>query len=103
MTKYRRIPAEILVQQDVFRHRINPLFTPDNVRDPHQVVIHNVRKMVGWQTIRLHQHLHIYLGPLDCDFTPQKVRKMTLALIRDCHANDIRLTALNLPLPFCMI
>ena len=85
-------PTQIIIKQNVLRGRANPLFTPDNIRDFHQVIIHNDSQMIGRVTIGLEQNLHINLTPGNLYIAPKLVLDGTHALFRDLHPNDTSFT-----------
>ncbi len=92
MTQLRSLPAEILVQQQVLWRGIDPFLTAQHVRDAHQVIIDHIGKVVGRHAIRLEQHLHVDLRPLELDFAAQHVAHLTDALARHPHAHHRRFT-----------
>ena len=51
VTKNRRFPTEILVKLDVLGNRADPLLAADDVRDPHQMIVHYDREMVGGKPV----------------------------------------------------
>ena len=53
----RQLPAEGLVEQDVFRGGGDPLLGADDVGDPHQVVVDDIGEVIGGEAVGLHQHL----------------------------------------------
>ena len=60
------LPAECLVQQQVFRIGRQVFRSPDNVGDVHEVVVHYVGEVVGGHAVALEQHLIVKGRVLDC-------------------------------------
>ncbi len=77
MTKSRRLPSKILVQQQVLGHRIDPLLSAEHVGDSHQVVIDHAREVIGGPAIAFLQDLHVDLMPVDFNRAPQQVIETT--------------------------
>ena len=53
MHKHGRLPAERLVEQDVFRRRGDELGAADDVRDLHETVVDDIGKVIGRHTVAL--------------------------------------------------
>ena len=101
MTEHRRFPAEVLVQQHVLRHRTDPVLAAQDVRDAHQVIVDDHGHVIRRIAVRLDQHLHVDLRIRNFDFAAQHVGEATDALVRNFHANDVRLTGRNTPFGGC--
>ncbi len=95
MAQRRHVPAEVLVQQDMFGRGVDPLLTTQYVGNAHQVVIYDVGQVIGRQTVGLHQHLHIDLFPRDVDLATQHVLHLAGAFARHFHPYDMGLTCRN--------
>ena len=89
MRKHRRFPTEILVKQQVFRRRRNPLLAAHHVGDAHQVIVDDIGEMISRQAVRFHQHLHVNDGIFELDLAAQSVVYDALALGRNFHADNM--------------
>ena len=89
MIELWRLPAEVLIQQDVFRCRIDPLFAANHMGNFHEVIIHHISEMVSWHAVRLNQYLHIDLRPGDIYLATQDIFKFALTVSRNLHANHM--------------
>jgi hypothetical protein len=69
----RHLPAERLIQVLVDRRGRNPLFRAQDVADPHEVVVHHVRQVIGRVAVRLEQHQVLKLPVIDRDVAAQEV------------------------------
>lgn len=49
------LQSESLKQLDMQRYRSKPFFSSNHVCRSHQVIIYQMRKMIGWQAIRFNQ------------------------------------------------
>ena len=88
----RLLPAEGVIQQVVLRGGGQVLAAADDVGNAHQVVIHNVGKVVGRHTIGLDQNLVIQLLDIDLDVAVDHIVKPGHAGLGNLLADDIRLT-----------
>ena len=82
-------PIKILIQQLMFRHRVQPLFAAQNVCNSHQMIVHHDGQMIGRHTVGFYQHLHIDLRVGDTDFAPQTIRKRAFSLCWHPHTNHM--------------
>ena len=89
------LPAERLIQQVVLRRRREILGATDNVRNAHQMVVHDVCKVIGGKAVGLEQHLILKLLVFDRDVTEGGVMERGRALVRDALADDKRLARLH--------
>ena len=80
-------PAEGVVQQAVLGHGAQPLFAPQHMADPHQVVVHHHRQVVGGKAVGLHQDLHVHLPPRYLDDATQAVVETASPLFRHCQTH----------------
>ena len=85
------LPAERIVQQVVLRRRGQILAAADDMGNAHQVVVHDVRKVVGRHTVGLDQNLVVQLLDIDLDMTVDNIVKARHAALGDLLADDIRL------------
>ena len=92
MAQLRHIPAEVLVKQYVLGRGVDPLLAAQHMSDTHQVIVHHVGQVIGRQTVRLHQHLHIHLLPGDVDLAAQHVLHLADAVGVNLHAHHVWLT-----------
>ena len=84
-------PAECLIQQVVLGRAGKILAAADNVGDAHQVVVHDVGKVVGGHTVGLDQNLVVQLLDIDLNVTVHHIVKARHAGFGDFLADDIRL------------
>ena len=61
------LPAEGLVEQDVFGGGGDPLFGADDVGDLHEVVVDDIGEVVGGEAVGLHEDLVVDVGVLEGD------------------------------------
>ena len=85
------LPAERIVQQVVLRRRGQILAAADDMGNAHQVVVHDVRKVVGRHTVGLDQNLVVQLPDIDLDMTVDNIVKARHAALGDLLADDIGL------------
>jgi len=85
------LPAESIVQQVVLRRRGQILAAADDMGNAHQVVVHDVRKVVGRHTVGLDQNLVVQLPDIDLDMTVDNIVKARHAAFGDLLADDIGL------------
>ena len=86
------LPAERLVQQVVLGRAGKILAAADDMGDAHQVIVHNIGKVVGGHTVSLDQNLVIQLLDIDLDVAVDNIVKAGHAALGDFLADDIRLT-----------
>ena len=79
---YGFFPAECIIQQVVFRCGGQIFATTNNVCDLHQVVIHNVCKVVCGETVCFHQDLVIQFCVVYCDVAVNNVAECCCTFIR---------------------
>ena len=85
------LPAERIVQQVVLRRRGQILAAADDMGNAHQVVVHDVRKVVGRHTVGLDQNLVVQFPDIDLDMTVDNIVKARHAALGDLLADDIGL------------
>ena len=68
------------------------LTAADDVGDAHQVVVHNICKVVGGHSVGLDEDLVVHLAVLDLDVAVDHVVKAGHALLGDLLADDVGLT-----------
>ena len=91
---HRVTPAEGFVEKHVQRCAGQPLFATDDVGDAHQMVVDDVRQMVGRQVVStLVEHLVIEDGAIEGHATTDHIVDLYLYVGRDEEANDILRTA----------
>ena len=78
----RRVPAQPVVEQQVFRRRRNPLLAADDVADLHQVIVDDDREMIGGEPVRLQQHLVVEARQVERDLPAQRVGDRYRSLAR---------------------
>jgi hypothetical protein len=69
-----------------------PLLPPDDVCDPHQVIVNDVREVICWVAVALYEHLVIKDMVLEDDLAMDHVSPFTRAMGHE-HANDGRFPA----------
>ena len=57
----RALPAERVVQQHIFWRRGNILIAPHDIIDAHQMIVHDVGKIIGGVAVGLHKNLVLQL------------------------------------------
>jgi hypothetical protein len=85
------LPAERAIQHDVLRRRRDPLLGAADVRDLHQVIVDDVREVIGRHAVGLEQHLIVGLAGVAGDVPAQLIPERDLALGRHLQAHDARL------------
>ena len=91
----RRLPAEGLVEQVVFRRGGEVFRAAHDVADGHQVIVHDVGEVVGRQTVSLDEHVVIQRVAIHLDVAVEHVVEGCLARGRHVLADDIRLARRN--------
>ena len=51
MGQHRRFPAEILIEQQMLGGRRYPFLAAHHMGDPHQVIVHDIGQVIGWQAV----------------------------------------------------
>ena len=91
---HRVAPAKGFVEKHVQRCAGQPLFTTDDVGDAHQMVVDDVRQMIGRQVVSaLVEHLIIEDGAIEGHATTDHIVDLYLYVGRDEEADDILRTA----------
>ena len=87
----RRLPAHRAEQLQVHRQRCQPLLTADNDGRAHQMVVHNVCKVVGRDAVRLEDnHVLIVLGDFHLALDEILVADLVLNAALGAETNNIR-------------
>ncbi len=73
-----------------------PLLTPNDMRDPHQMIIHNIGEVIRGITIRLEQHLVVDLVGGEFHTPSNEIIKGNATRIGNLHTHDIRESGFNL-------
>ncbi len=73
MPEARELPAEGIVEQDVFRGGGDPLFGADDVGDLHEVIVDDVGEVIGGEAVGLHEDLIVDVGVLEGDVSAEFV------------------------------
>ena len=84
------VPAERLVQEDVFRRRGDELRAAHDVRDAHEMVVDDVREVVRRHAVAFEEHLVFELAVRDRDGAVEDVLIRRLAALRHLLADDVR-------------
>ena len=87
----RRLPAEGLVEQVVFRRRGEVFRAAHDVADGHQVIVHDVGEVVGRQTVSLDEHVVIQRVAIHLDVAVEHVVEGRFARGRHVLADDVGL------------
>ena len=82
------LPAEALIEQVVLRRGGEILRTAHHVRDAHEVVVNDVGKVVGRQTVALDEHLIVQRIVVDGDVAEDLVVEGGLPGLRNLLADD---------------
>ena len=53
----------------MLRDGIDPLLAADHMSDLHQVVVHDIREVIGRKSVRLHHDLIVHRSPVFADLT----------------------------------
>ena len=94
--RHRILPAESLVEQHMKRRTGQPLLATDHMRDLHQVVIHDIRQMIGGQQVgTLIEHLIVKDIALHPHLTANQVVHQHLLTCLDLKAHHILLAVGN--------
>ena len=87
----RFFPAESVIQKVILRRRGQILAAADDVGDAHEVVVHDIGKVVGGHTVGLDQNLVVQLLDIDLDVAIDNIVKARHAALGNFLADDIRL------------
>ena len=91
--RHRVTPAEGFIKEDVQRSTGQPLFSTNDVRDTHQMVIDDISQMVGGQVVcTLVEHLVIEDGAIEGHTSTNHIIDLDLYIRRDEEADDILCT-----------
>ena len=88
MGVHRNVPSEITIEDDVFRGTWEPFLSPDDMADPHQVVIHDDSEMIRGESVRFQNHLVVKHFVCDRHLSADRVVKRHLPGERHFHTND---------------
>ncbi len=69
-----------------------PLFAAEDVRDFHEMIVHDVGQVVRRQTVRLHEHLHVDALILELDGAAAQILDDARPFVRHPEPQDVRLT-----------
>ena len=86
------LPAKGLIQQVVLGGGGQILAAADDMGDAHQVVVHNICKVVGGHSVGLDEDLVVHLAVLDLDVAVDHIVKAGHALLGNLLADDVGLT-----------
>ena len=86
----RNLPAKCLVETVVFRRGGKVLISADNVCDLHQMVVHNVCKVVGRISIGFDEDHVVEFCVVYCDISVDLVMECGGSLFRVVLADDER-------------
>src|SRR5579859_10764 len=73
MIDQRRLPSQCIPYVDVTRRAGNPLLGAQEMGNLHQMIVNDMREMVGWESIRLENNEIIDVGILEGDVAVQLV------------------------------
>ena len=85
------VPAKGLIQQVILGGRGQILAAADDVGNAHQVVVHNIGKVIGGHPVGLDQDLVVHLAVVHLDVAVHHIVKAGHTLAGDLLANDVRL------------
>src|SRR5579875_1157140 len=83
VVEFGNLPAQRLVDVDVTRGAGNPLLTAQDMCNAHQVIVDDVRQVIGGQSIGFEYDEIVDVGVVESDITMQLVMHDGLALKRD--------------------
>ena len=89
------VPAERLVEQDVFRRRGDEFRAAHDVRDAHEMVVDDVGEVVRRHAVALQKHLVFELAVRDRDGAVEDVLIRRLAVLRHLLADDVGIAVLE--------
>ena len=88
MGEFWHRPTKGFVKKDVFGRAREPLFGADDVRDLHQMIIHDIGQMVSRVPVGFHQHLVVDVASIDLYRAAHEIVKYDIApLGRDIEAD----------------
>ena len=79
MEKLGRLPSERFVEKNVFWSGAKPFISSDDMCDFHEMVIDDIREMVGGKSIRFKKDLIIDIGPWVGDLSFDGIGEYTLS------------------------
>src|SRR4030095_2048854 len=85
MEEEGRLPAKIFVEFEVLRNGVDPFFAPNHVRDSHQVVVHDIGKVVSREFIGFEKDLVVNRLPVLVNFSAQEIPHDAAAAQRYLH------------------
>ena len=91
----RHVPAETFVQKVVLRRAGEILAAAHDVGDAHEMIVNDVCKVVGRQTVALDEHLIVEIGVRRGDVAEDLVVERRFALVGDLLADDPRHTGIE--------
>lgn len=91
MHEDRRFKTEILIDQDVLRNGGEPFLAACDMRDLHQMVVDDVRHVIGRHAVGLEQHLHVDGFPRYLHVAIDAVAELAGTLGGYLHTHDMRL------------
>jgi hypothetical protein len=95
-----RLDFKHLVQQNMFGCGRQPLLASNDVSYPHQVVVYNIRKMISWKPVTLHDNLVVNRVIVKYYFSMHQILKLGLSFWHE-HPYHVWFTRLN-TLPYCL-
>ena len=84
-------PAERPIDEEMFRHRGEPLLAAHDVADRHRVVVDDHREVVGREAVRLQEDLVFDRARLPLDAAVHEVVDRKRAFVRHLEAHDVGL------------
>ena len=89
------VPAERLIEEDVFWRRRDEFRAAHDVRDAHEVVVDDIREIVRRHAVALQEHLVLELAVRDRHDAVQHVLVRRLAIERHFLADDVGIAVLE--------
>ena len=86
----RNFPAECIVETIVLRGGGQVLVAADNVRDLHQMVIHNVCEVISWKSVGFDEDHIVKLRVVYCDISVDLIVEGGGSLFRVVLADNER-------------
>ena len=86
-------PAESFIEQDVLGRAVYPLFSPNDMGNCHEMIVHHACEVIGWQTVRFLNHLVVDLRPFDPYLTSQFVLESTFSFVGYLESHHIRFSS----------
>ena len=84
-----RFPTQRLIDLQMLGHAEQPFLPADDVGDPHQVIVHHHRQVIGGKAVGFQQHLIVYLFVLNTDGAAHQVFEHRLALPGHLQADHV--------------